>query len=145
LHDVVEDTSAPVQDVEEAFGPRVAELVSAPTDDAELPGEARSVDSMDRCRRLGRDALVIKAADLADNLRTYLAEARRDTLEQLAEDLRYFLEVSAEELGDHELLGGDPPTQGRPPEGRGERPIVIYGRAGGGRWPEAGSAAESDR
>lgn len=102
LHDVVEDTSATIEDVEVRFGGRVANPVSAMTLDEELESQARNRDSVDRCILLGRDALLIKAADLVDNLRFYLSEANPQRLEQLSDSLSYFLNASVEELEQNE-------------------------------------------
>lgn len=98
LHDVVEDTNATLKDVEENFGGRVAELVGAMTYNEELDSGERSRDSVMRCKHLGRDALAIKAADLADNLRFYLSEANPEKFGQLVDSLHFFLDASAEEL-----------------------------------------------
>lgn len=98
LHDVVEDTNATLEEIEEEFGPRVAELVSAMTYNEELESRERSQDSVIRCKRLGRDALTIKAADLVDNLRSYLSEANPQKFGQLSKSLQFFLDTSAEEL-----------------------------------------------
>jgi GTP pyrophosphokinase len=98
LHDVVEDTNATLNEVEGKFGRRVAELVGAMTVNEELESRERSRDSVMRCKRLGRDALMIKAADLIDNLRFYLTDANPEKFGQLAESLQFFLEVSVDEL-----------------------------------------------
>jgi len=102
LHDILEDTDASLEEVEQNFGRRVAELVSAMTYDEGLESMERSRDSVMRCKHLGRDALMIKAADLIDNLRFYLADANPDKFGQLAELLRFFLEISADELEEDE-------------------------------------------
>ena len=102
LHDVVEDTDTSVEELQAAFGPRVAEPIGAMTFDDELEEAERSRDSVDRCKSLGKDALALKAADLVDNLRTYLPEANPSRLPQLSESLKYFLDASGEELGQEE-------------------------------------------
>lgn len=102
LHDIIEDTHATEKDVKDHFGSRVAELVSAMTVKKELDSQAGNRDSVDRCQRLGRDALIIKAADLVDNLHFYLAEAKPERYEQLADSLTYFLDASLQELEQHE-------------------------------------------
>jgi guanosine-3',5'-bis(diphosphate) 3'-pyrophosphohydrolase len=100
LHDVVEDTEASIKEVQIQFGPRVAELVEAMTYNQKLNAQNQSRDSIDRCKQLGKDALAIKAADLLDNLRFYLSEAKPGRIGQLAASLQYFLDTSADELGD---------------------------------------------
>lgn len=102
LHDAVEDTSAGVEEVKALFGTRVAELVAAMTVNEALDSQMGSRDSVDRCSHLGRDALLIKAADLVDNLRFYLSEANSERLGQLADTLTYFLDASARALEQHE-------------------------------------------
>jgi GTP pyrophosphokinase len=99
LHDVVEDTHVTVGQIEKSFGREVAALVEAMTFDEDIPSDKRSRDSIDRCNLLGRDALLIKAADLVDNLRFYLPYANPNKLGQLSESLRYFLDASVDELG----------------------------------------------
>ena len=62
LHDVVEDTSVTLKDIENDFGSRVAEAVDAITcrpDESKLDYYARV--------KLNPIALTVKAADLADN------------------------------------------------------------------------------
>jgi GTP pyrophosphokinase len=98
LHDVVEDTDATIEEVASRFGEDVAELVEAMTLNEDLESGEGNRDSVDRCVHLGRDALLIKAADIADNLHFYLSDANPQKLNQLAESLSYFLEVSAKEL-----------------------------------------------
>jgi (p)ppGpp synthase/HD superfamily hydrolase len=98
LHDVVEDTDATIEEVAAQFGEGVARLVQAMTVDENLDSAEGSRDSVDRCRHLGRDALFIKAADIADNLHFYLPDANPQRLDQLAESLSYFLDVSAKVL-----------------------------------------------
>lgn len=62
LHDVVEDTSVTLEDIEAAFGSRVAGAVDAITC---RPGESK-LDYYARVK-LNPIALTVKAADLSDN------------------------------------------------------------------------------
>ena len=68
LHDVVEDTDTTIEEVAARFGENVAKLVEAMTVNEKLKPAEGNRDSVDRCSQLGRDALFIKAADIADNL-----------------------------------------------------------------------------
>jgi (p)ppGpp synthase/HD superfamily hydrolase len=90
LHDVVEDTTATIDDVERAFGTRVAELVDWLTDISKPEdGNRRRRKAMDRkhTQNAPFEAQLIKCADLIDNTssivehdpkfaKTYLAEKR---------------------------------------------------------------------
>lgn len=72
LHDVVEDTAVPLQEVREGFGEAVAECVGLLTDE---PGanrkerKARTYAKLARVEGSLRLALVVKAADRLANLR----------------------------------------------------------------------------
>jgi (p)ppGpp synthase/HD superfamily hydrolase len=68
LHDVVEDTPATLAEIHQAFGPRVALLVDAVSEDPALTGDARKVAYRERVRLAPRDAQAICAADKVCNL-----------------------------------------------------------------------------
>ena len=73
LHDTVEDTSVILSMVEAMFGTEVERLVDALT---RREGE-RYRDFIDRIIEAGRDAILLKLADVEDNMRNG-TEARRD-------------------------------------------------------------------
>lgn len=69
LHDVLEDTPTPYQDVLDAFGPAVAAGVQALTKDETLPGkQAQMEDSLARIRQQPREVWMVKLADRITNL-----------------------------------------------------------------------------
>jgi GTP pyrophosphokinase len=91
LHDVVEDTGATVRDVEERFGPRVAELVDWVTmpPAGEAGRQARRAAKAAYLRRLReapREAIKVKLADRVSNVQR---------LEQMPPDFqrRYYAET----------------------------------------------------
>jgi (p)ppGpp synthase/HD superfamily hydrolase len=70
LHDVVEDSENSVEDVRAGFGPEVAELVAALTEDASIdPYERRKDAHRRQVEEAGDDALAIYAADKLSNIR----------------------------------------------------------------------------
>ena len=75
LHDTVEDTRVTAADIEEAFGPRVRDLVMAESEDKmrELPAESswslRKQAAIDRLGTLDRDARLICLGDKLANIR----------------------------------------------------------------------------
>jgi (p)ppGpp synthase/HD superfamily hydrolase len=70
LHDVVEDSDASTEDVAAGFGPRVADLVAALTEDDSIePFERRKADHRRQVEETGGDALAIYAADKLSNIR----------------------------------------------------------------------------
>jgi (p)ppGpp synthase/HD superfamily hydrolase len=70
LHDVVEDSDASIDEIAAAFGPRVAELVAALTEDESIePFERRKDEHRRHVEVAGREALAIYAADKLSNIR----------------------------------------------------------------------------
>jgi (p)ppGpp synthase/HD superfamily hydrolase len=70
LHDVVEDSETSIDEIAAAFGPRVAELVAALTEDKAIePFERRKAAHRRHVEEVGGDALAIYAADKLSNIR----------------------------------------------------------------------------
>src|SRR3954447_19364926 len=70
LHDVLEDTEAERSDLEERFGPEVAELVATVSDDPSIEDtEAQKDDVRERVRRAGGYAQAVYAADKISKVR----------------------------------------------------------------------------
>ena len=79
LHDAVEDTPATAADLEERFGPRVAGLVDALTDDEGIADFAeRKAALRAQVAAAGRDAQAIFAADKVTKARELRAQLARD-------------------------------------------------------------------
>jgi (p)ppGpp synthase/HD superfamily hydrolase len=68
LHDVVEDTAVALEAVRAAFGPTVAEGVSALSKDPSLPKADQLADSLERIRRQPHEVWMVKLADRITNL-----------------------------------------------------------------------------
>jgi hypothetical protein len=56
------------------------------------------LESMRRCKQLGQGALIVKAADLLDNVEHYLGDSKPELREWLSQTLKAFLELSTPEL-----------------------------------------------
>lgn len=83
LHDVVEDCGGhPVlEEVRQRFGDRVADIVEGCTDAYTIPKppwKQRKLDYLDVLRRAGDDVRLVSAADKLHNVRTILADYRRE-------------------------------------------------------------------
>jgi guanosine-3',5'-bis(diphosphate) 3'-pyrophosphohydrolase len=84
LHDIVEDSHVTVDDVRERFGDRVAGLVEAMTDRAEIePYERRKALHRERVVAAGPEAAAIFAADKLNNVRA-LRSAYQEQGEEVA-------------------------------------------------------------
>jgi GTP pyrophosphokinase len=83
LHDVVEDCGGhPVLDeIRERFGERVASIVAGCTDaytTPKPPWKARKLEYLDHLRSASEDIRLVSAADKLHNVRTILADYRKD-------------------------------------------------------------------
>ena len=73
LHDTVEDAAATREEIEEHFGPDVAELVGEVTDDKSLSKEERKNLQVKNASKKSARAARIKMADKISNLRSILS------------------------------------------------------------------------
>ncbi len=71
LHDVVEDTSCTLVDVDNKFGTRVASIVGKVTTDAQLSKLAQKRAQLDAAGALPADAAAVKLADRIDNVESF--------------------------------------------------------------------------
>ena len=69
LHDTVEDTDTTPQEIEAAFGARVARIVAEVTDDQALSKSERKRLQVERAAGLSSEAKLVKLADKICNLR----------------------------------------------------------------------------
>jgi (p)ppGpp synthase/HD superfamily hydrolase len=101
LHDLIEDTDVTIENVEVAFGSEVASLVAANTFNSNLTTrDRRDIDMLDRCKRAGKWALLIKAADILDNSAFFRLRTDEEQSHWLLRKMKYFLELSADELAE---------------------------------------------
>ena len=93
LHDVVEDSETGVEEIASRFGPRVAQLVEALTDDESVePYERRKDKHRRRVEEAGGDALAIYGADKLSNVRV-LRRAYANEGEPAGEEFKAPLDV----------------------------------------------------
>jgi (p)ppGpp synthase/HD superfamily hydrolase len=105
LHDVVEDSAASVEDIAARFGPEVARLVAALTEDQSIePFEPRKDDHRRHVEAAGREALAIYAADKLSNIRV-LRRALEKEGEAAGEEFEAPLDIKEKVWeGDLEML-----------------------------------------
>lgn len=69
LHDTVEDTDATIEQIEELFGKRVAQLVNIDTAEVGLPWRTKRQKQMERIAASNRDSKIVAIGDKLSNLR----------------------------------------------------------------------------
>jgi guanosine-3',5'-bis(diphosphate) 3'-pyrophosphohydrolase len=83
LHDVIEDTAITREEIEERFGPLVAECVSLLTDESganRTERKAKTYEKMSRVTGPTEIALVVKAADRLANVKACIADGNEGLL-----------------------------------------------------------------
>jgi GTP diphosphokinase / guanosine-3',5'-bis(diphosphate) 3'-diphosphatase len=78
LHDTIEDTATTEGELDRRFGPRVAAIVVALTDDKSLPKQERKERQVRHAAALSREAALVKLADKICNLRDMARSPPRD-------------------------------------------------------------------
>jgi (p)ppGpp synthase/HD superfamily hydrolase len=76
LHDAVEDSDITIEQIEEAFGERVGELVAAVTEDKRLAWTERKQAALTGLETADADVLLLKGADLVVNITDVLLDHR---------------------------------------------------------------------
>jgi len=104
LHDVIEDTNVEIEEIESKFGKKIARLVEANSFDESIEDKTeRYKENFERCRKLGKDALIVKAADFFDNIDYYHLASTKELAKWLLGKLKYFIENSKSELKNEAL------------------------------------------
>lgn len=97
LHDLIEDSDTTREDILLSFGAKIADWVDALSFKTSIEDkEARYKEMFDRIKLAGRDALIIKCADIYSN--SFYIKLVDDIEKQsfLVSKLKYFLEFSKE-------------------------------------------------
>ena len=106
FHDLLEDSGVSNEAIIEEFGDRVLTLVKANSFNPDIPSrEERDRELIERCAAAGNEALVIKAADILDNMPYYKLAKDKELYQLLIGKVDYFLEASKKVIGDEGIWG----------------------------------------
>ena len=109
LHDVVEDTVATQEQIEEVFGPKIGELVDGVTKLSKLKYKAESTRQAENFRKfllaISNDirVLLVKLADRLHNMRTLDFIKKPEKRQRIARETIEIYAPLAERLGMHEI------------------------------------------
>jgi (p)ppGpp synthase/HD superfamily hydrolase len=105
LHDLLEDSDTSFEEISQRFGKRVAELVLANSFDKTVKDDKKRYEqTFQRGMKVGKDALLIKAADILDNSYYYPLVKDKKTYDWLIEGkLKYFIENTKEIIGEEKV------------------------------------------
>jgi len=101
LHDVIEDSRTSIESIKEKFGDKVAAIVSACTYNHSIQNKTDQYkDAMWRAAKVGKDALIVMAADLIQNEPYYNQE---DFMQYPWDKIKYFIKFAESTLKDEPI------------------------------------------
>ena len=104
LHDVIEDTDVTAGEIRSKFGDDVANIVKAASFDESIDDYLeRHYDIHRRCFELGREAALVKAADILDNSDYYHVGESDELRGNLLAKMEFFIEGAQASIGDERL------------------------------------------
>jgi len=99
LHDLLEDTETDLEGIKKEFGQEVATLVEANSFDKSITDKKqRYIEAFDRCSKAGKNALLIKTADILDNADYYSLVEDQEVYKGLIDKFEYFMNLAKESL-----------------------------------------------
>lgn len=104
LHDLLEDTNVTYDQLKKDFNKEIADLVKAVSFDQEITDKLEQAKVMfEQCIVSGKDALVLKCADILDNM-TYITLIEDEELFMIIrEKYQLFLMMAKEYIGEEEI------------------------------------------
>jgi len=104
LHDILEDTDTPINDLCDKFGSNVAKIVSAASFNTSINDKTEQFQDMfNRCLNCGKEALIVKAVDIMDNSNYIQLVTDRKTRDWLLFKMKSFINISKEMIQDEEI------------------------------------------
>lgn len=95
LHDLLEDTDVTFDELKAKFGLQIANCVASLTHDMKISNPVeRYRDLFTRTVNYGKDACLVKAADLLDNMRYFGLVEDKNKKEELTGKVEYFIEYA---------------------------------------------------
>jgi len=104
LHDILEDSDVRLSEIEQRFGREIAALVSACSMDRQIiDRDEQYRDAFKRAYEYGKDALIIRAADLLDNS-FYIEFVEELSIQKwLIKKMKFFLDISRDKIGKEQI------------------------------------------
>jgi len=104
LHDILEDTETPINNLHDKFDSNVAKIVSATSFNTSINDKTEQFQDMfNRCLKCGKEALIVKAVDIMDNSSYIHLVTDRKTRDWLLFKMKSFINISKEMIQDEEI------------------------------------------
>lgn len=105
LHDLLEDSETKPKEIKQKFGDKVAGLVKANSFDKNIKDKKkRYQQTLTRCLKAGKEALIIKTADILDNSHYYHLAKGKKLRQWLVEKMKHFIDHSEKILKNEAIL-----------------------------------------
>ncbi len=104
LHDLIEDTDVCGKDIEMKYGKHIRKIVEAVSYNTKIDDKLEQARLMfENCCKCGYEALIVKCADLLDNINfVYLVEDKNIS-DKLLKKYNLFLKISKEKIGKEQI------------------------------------------
>ena len=104
LHDLIEDTDASYEDICNTYGEKIAKIVEAVSFNPKIKDKVVQARMMyEKCLENGYEALIVKCADLLDNIKYVNLVADVDVKNNLFKKYDMFLEMSKQYIGNEKI------------------------------------------
>lgn len=101
LHDAVEWSGADGQKIRDEFGDNILELVLANTKDDSIKDSKEKINELiKRCVECGKDALIVKTADIIDSFKWYSSQNNKGELEYCMRNANAILKFKPDDFDD---------------------------------------------
>ena len=99
LHDLLEDTDVTKEELEKEFGKEISDIVESVSFNPNIEDKMEQAkDLFDRANQYGREALLVKCADLIDNIKyVHLGNPK------ILDKYKLFLDISKDKIGDEKI------------------------------------------
>lgn len=108
LHDIIEDSDVTETMVEAEFGPKVSDLVAANTFDSTIRDKEKQFkEAFDRCLSTGKDALLVRSADIYQNFEFYNWGQKNGIIgnaDYLIRKNTYFIKLAAKDISEEPIF-----------------------------------------
>lgn len=95
LHDLIEDTDVKYDDIKRDFSKEVADIVKSVSFDPTIKDKLKQAKELfNNCIKFGYEALIVKCADLVDNINYVNLVDNCEVREKLWEKYKMFLEMT---------------------------------------------------
>ena len=105
LHDLIEDSEVKLSQIRKNFGNDVAKLVDAVSFKSNISNKKQQyIEMFKRIKKVGREAFIIKCADILDNSDYYSFGNNQDSEKLLLNKFEYFLTVAESRINNFPLF-----------------------------------------